>query len=56
MFHIYGTAYRIIFDQKEKALSIFYVYRVRAIAMRPIDFKSFIILLLMLIFLDLFIN
>ena len=43
MFHISGTAYRIIFDQKEKALSIFHGYRLRAITMRPIAFQSFII-------------
>ena len=50
MFHIYGTAYRIIFDQKEKALSIFHGYRVRAIAITPFAFKSFNILLLLFFF------
>ena len=42
--------------KKRKLCQFFYVYRVRAIAMRPIALRSFTLLILMLIFVDLFIN
>ena len=52
MFHIYGSAYRIIFHQKPKPLTIFCAQTVEVTAMKPIAFKEIAFLLSMVIFSD----
>ena len=52
MFHIYGSAYRIILHQKPKPLTIFCAQMVEVTAMKPIAFKEIAFLLSMVIFSD----
>ena len=52
MFHIYGSAYRMILHQKPKPLTIFCAQMVEVTAMKPIAFKEIAFLLSMVIFSD----
>ena len=52
MFHIYGSAYRMILHQKPKPLTIFCALMVEVTAMKPIAFKEIAFLLSMVIFSD----
>ena len=52
MFHIYGSAYRIILHQKPKPLTIFCDKMVEVTEMKPIAFKEIAFLLSMVIFSD----